>query len=171
MTDERSFSWVERAAQRRAERLAGRPAPVDEIPEPAGPICGAETVLWPDVEHLEVVCQLPAGHDDDTEDDHIEHVDGSLSWLTPVNTPVKQTSVTPDEVRAIVREEIRKAFKVLAEGAGDFPGYETDTIEDTAAYMLQRVSEGVADTLRHLPTCKIRNGGRYYSDCDCGVKD
>lgn len=78
--------------------------------------------------------------------------------------------MTADEVRAIVREEIRQAFKVLAEEAGGFPGYETDTIEDSAAYMLQRVSDGVADTLRHLPTCKIRNAGSSW-ECDCGVND
>jgi hypothetical protein len=171
MREEPPFAWVDRAASRRAQTLTRQPETADKAPEPAGPVCGAETVLWPGDEHLEVVCQLPAGHGDNADDDHIEHEDGSLSWLTTVDVPAKETSVTPDDVRAIVREEIREAFRVLAAQASDFPGYETDTIEDTAARMLERVSEGVADVLRHASTCKLRNGGRYYSSCDCGAKD
>lgn len=78
--------------------------------------------------------------------------------------------MSPDEIRAIVREEIREAFKALAAQADNFPGYETDTIEDTAARMLKQVAENVENALRHSPTCKIRNGDRYYWDCDCGAE-
>jgi hypothetical protein len=80
--------------------------------------------------------------------------------------------MTPDDVvRAIVREEIREAFKVLASKADDFPGYETDTIEDTAARMLSSVAESVEEALQHAPSCKTRTGRRYYFDCDCGVRE
>ncbi|WP_097964543.1 hypothetical protein [Streptomyces sp. or20] len=144
-----TFAWVERAAQRRAERQAEPPADVVP-PAPVGPICGHLTVLWPDAECIDVTCQRPAGHDADTDDDHIEHEDGGLTWCTPIDRPAKEVAVvTADEVRAIAREEIQAAFKALAEGASGFPGYETDTIEDGAARMLQRVAEGTADALRH----------------------
>lgn len=76
--------------------------------------------------------------------------------------------MTPDDVRAIVREEIREAFKVLVSKADAFPDYGTDTIEDTAARMLSKVAENVEEALRHTPKCKVRNGHRYYFDCDCG---
>lgn len=61
--------------------------------------------------------------------------------------------------------------KALAVQANAFPGYETDTIEDTAAPMVTQVAESTADVLRHTPECKVRKGGRYYWDCDCGVRD
>ncbi|MFD4234242.1 hypothetical protein [Streptomyces sp. NPDC058542] len=166
-----TFAWVERAAQRRTERQA-QPPTVDAPSAPAGPICGQHAVLWPDAEGIDVTCQRPAGHDADTEDSHIEHEDKGLTWCTPVNRPTKKVAVvTADEIRAIVREEIQAAFKTLAEEAGGFPSYETDTIEDSAAYMLQRVADGTADVLRHTSACKRRNGGRYYRDCDCGVTE
>ncbi|MGW6638529.1 hypothetical protein [Streptomyces cyaneofuscatus] len=165
-----TFAWVERAAQRRAERLAQ--PPMDVAPPATVPICGHLTVLWPGDESIDVTCRRPLGHDADTDDDYIEHADEGLTWLTRVDRSAKAADpVTADEVRAIVREEIQAAFKTLANEAGGFPGYETDTIEDSAAYMLQRVAEGTADILRHTSACKRRNGGRYYSDCDCGVKD
>jgi hypothetical protein len=79
--------------------------------------------------------------------------------------------VSPEEIRTIVREELREALKVLAAQADAFPGYGTDTIEDTAARMLKQVAENTEYALRHTPECKIRNGSRYYWDCDCGAKD
>ncbi|KDQ65662.1 hypothetical protein [Streptomyces sp. NTK 937] len=165
------FDWVERAAQRRAERLASPPVNVIP-PKPVGPVCGQHAVLWPDAESIDVVCRRPVGHDSGTEDTHIEHEDEGLTWCTPVDRPTEEPStITADEVRAIVREEIREAFKVLAAQADDFPGYETDTIEDSAASMLQRVAEGTVEILRHAPSCKLRDGGRWSWDCDCGVKD
>lgn len=172
-TDPRTptFAWVERAAQRRAERQAQPPVAVPS-PAPAGPICGEHTVLWPDAECIDVTCQRPAGHDADTEDTHMEHEDGGLTWCTPVDRPAEEANmITADGIRAIVREEIQAAFKELAEQADSFPGYETDTIEDSAARMLQRVAEGTVEILRHSPACKLRSGGRWSWDCDCGVKD
>lgn len=76
-----------------------------------------------------------------------------------------------DEIRAIVREELREAFRMLATEADRFPGYETDTSEDTAARMLSQVAESTEDKLRHTPTCKLRIDGQYYWDCDCGAKE
>ncbi|MEU3285638.1 hypothetical protein [Streptomyces longwoodensis] len=78
--------------------------------------------------------------------------------------------MTADEVRAIVREEIREALKVLKDEAERFPSYDSDTLEDAAARVLGQVAESTESVLQHPPTCKIRNGGRYYWDCDCGVK-
>ncbi|MFB7479504.1 hypothetical protein ACFUEM_08865 [Streptomyces anulatus] len=166
-----TFAWVERAAQRRAERQAEPPAEATH-PKPTGPICGQHTVLWPDAESIDVTCHRSAGHDADSDDGHIEHEEDGLTWCTPVDRPAMGRSpVTADDIRAIVREEIQAAFKELAEQAGSFPGYETDTIEDSAAHMLHRVAEGTAEILRHAPSCKLRNGGRWSWDCDCGVKD
>ncbi|MFE5159091.1 hypothetical protein ACFRNT_11260 [Streptomyces sp. NPDC056697] len=79
--------------------------------------------------------------------------------------------MTADEIRAIVREELREALTVLAAQADAFPGYETDTVEDTAAHMLSRVTENAAEALRHASTCKTRTGSRYYWDCDCGARE
>ncbi|WP_327379383.1 hypothetical protein [Streptomyces sp. NBC_01212] len=79
--------------------------------------------------------------------------------------------MTPDEVRAIVREEIREALKVLQKEADNYPGYETGQIEDAASRMLESVAEATAEKLRHTPECKVRNGGRYWSNCDCGAEE
>ncbi|KUF18816.1 hypothetical protein [Streptomyces silvensis] len=76
---------------------------------------------------------------------------------------------TPDEVRAIVREEIRAAFAVLKTQAGDHSG--DDTIDYRAASVLSSVAESTADMLRHAPDCKIRRDGGYFWDCDCAVRD
>ncbi|MFJ6237995.1 hypothetical protein ACIQH0_28400 [Streptomyces griseus] len=172
-TDQKTptFAWVERAAQRRAERQA-QPPTADAPPAPTGPVCGQHTVLWPDAESIDVTCKRPADHDANTADTHIEHEDDGLTWCTPVDRPAEEPSiVTTDAIRAIVRKEIQAAFKELAEQADSFPGYETDTIEDGAAHMLQRVAEGTVEILRHVPSCKLRNGGRWSWDCDCGVED
>jgi hypothetical protein len=80
--------------------------------------------------------------------------------------------MTPDEVRAIVREELQTALKVLQTQADRYPDYDSDTIEDKAARMLERVAERTADLLRHTPACTLRrNDGAYWSDCDCGVEE
>ncbi|WP_406324010.1 hypothetical protein [Streptomyces niveus] len=80
--------------------------------------------------------------------------------------------MTPDEVRAIVREEIGEALKVLRDEADRYPGYETDTIKDEASSMLNVVVERTVDALRHSPECVLRGGGRHWSsDCNCGAEE
>lgn len=82
-----------------------------------------------------------------------------------------------DEIRAIVREELREAFRMLATEADRFPRYETDTIEDTAARMLSQVAESTEDKLRHTPTCgettvKYGHGGNpLCPTCLAKVRD
>jgi hypothetical protein len=79
--------------------------------------------------------------------------------------------MTEQEIRDIVRDELQTALRTLQAEAENYPDYDSDTIEDKAAHMVGRVAERTADVLRHKSECKIRNGGRYYWDCDCGVKD
>ncbi|MFB7919345.1 hypothetical protein [Streptomyces sp. NPDC056061] len=78
--------------------------------------------------------------------------------------------MAPDEIRAIVREEIREALKVLQSAADMYPGYETDTVGDGAARMLESVAESTADRLRHGLECPVRARGAYYWDCTCDAK-
>lgn len=69
------------------------------------------------------------------------------------------------EIRAIVREEISKALNVLARSANRYPDYDTDTIENTAAYMLEEVSERAARMVTHAEGCPTRS--RWLDDCEC----
>ncbi|MER5501318.1 hypothetical protein ABT096_29515 [Streptomyces sp. NPDC002561] len=79
--------------------------------------------------------------------------------------------MTAEEIRTIVREEIREALKVLQSAADRYPGYETDTIGDGAARMLESVAGSTADRLRHGSGCPVRVNDAYYWDCNCGADD
>ncbi|MEO3974402.1 hypothetical protein [Streptomyces sp. CAU 1734] len=74
-----------------------------------------------------------------------------------------------ETVRRVVREEIRKALNVLVSEAHSFPNYETDTLEDTAARVLERLTESALDTLKHPEDCPVRRDRSWYGSCTCGV--
>lgn len=74
-------------------------------------------------------------------------------------------SALRDEIRAIVREEIREALIIVSKAADNYPGYDTDTIEDVAATVVQRVSEQAAETVSHEAGCPVRD--HWYAECGC----
>lgn len=61
-------------------------------------------------------------------------------------------------IRELIRAEIRAAFNELSVSADNYPGYDTDTIEDVAANVLSRVARDAEDTLSHEATCQKRAG-------------
>ncbi|MER6485704.1 hypothetical protein ABT264_19375 [Streptomyces virginiae] len=75
--------------------------------------------------------------------------------------------MTEDELRRIIREEIRAALEVLSAEAAALPSYETDRIDDAAAYMIERAADGAIETLKHAPDC-ARRAERGWRLCDCG---
>ena len=77
-------------------------------------------------------------------------------------------SLTEDQIRKIVREEISEALKVLKKQSSDFPDYETDTIEDSAVYAMEKVIGNTLYTLECDPSCD-RRSDKPYPRCTCGA--
>lgn len=55
--------------------------------------------------------------------------------------------MTEDEVRTVVREEIRQVLSDLAEGADSETGYESDIIETTSARIFSRIANRAVSCL------------------------
>ncbi|MDX3551008.1 phiSA1p31-related protein [Streptomyces europaeiscabiei] len=73
----------------------------------------------------------------------------SLASLTEAYgplTPLDAHAGSADEVtvRRIIREEIAAALTKLSEAADRYPSYDSDTIQDKAAYMLRDVARDLA---------------------------
>lgn len=70
-------------------------------------------------------------------------------------------TLTEDDVRRIVREEIGRAFRHLAVEATDYSGYEEPEIESRSRDALSQVLDKVVDRLPHADDCV-----RYLSDAE-----
>jgi len=74
--------------------------------------------------------------------------------------------MTPDEIRKLIREEIKAALQTLASSADRLDGYDTDHIESVALGAINRAAEQTADLSHHDPRCPDRYS-RYGGGCDC----
>lgn len=69
-------------------------------------------------------------------------------------------------IRRVVREEIQAAFALVADSADRFPGYETDRMDDAAAYVVKQIVESTTETMAHDPACESRT--QPWGMCSCG---
>lgn len=72
-----------------------------------------------------------------------------------------------EEIRQMIREEIKAALTSMANFAMVLDGYDSDHIETVALSAITKVAQATADLAQHSVECELR-GPSVWSKCTCG---
>jgi len=76
--------------------------------------------------------------------------------------------LTEEQVRAIVREEMKAMLTSLELEANRADGYETGELESSALQAIRKVADAAHEVVDHKLDCASRSD--RYRRCDCGVR-